>query len=152
VLEGELRRRSCHGDPDAPARPEAVGANGGFHWVSVGSQLSGTLDMIGTNGFGNCAASATNEEQCSLNKNPLKDAEDPRVAAGTMNPANPTVPWVAWDEDLGGVKQVFVSRLVGTGASAHFQLVNNGAPISTGANDSARPDITFGQHAIRIMA
>jgi hypothetical protein len=60
-----------------------------------------------------------------------------------VNPANPTVPWVAWDEDLGGVKQVFVSRLVGSGASAHFQLVNNGAPISTGANDSTRPDITF---------
>jgi hypothetical protein len=122
---------------------DGVGANGGFHWVSVGSQLSGTLDTTGTNGFGNCAASATNEEQCSLNKNPLKDAEDPRVAAGTMNPANPTVPWVAWDEDLGGVKQVFVSRLMGTGASAHFQLVNNGAPISIGANDSTRPDITF---------
>ncbi len=122
---------------------DGVGANGGFHWVSVGSQLSGTLDMTGTNGFGNCAASAANEEQCCLNKNPLKDAEDPRVAAGAMNPANPTVPWVVWDEDLGGVKQVFVSRLVGTGASAHFQLVNNGAPISTGANDSTRPDITF---------
>jgi hypothetical protein len=60
-----------------------------------------------------------------------------------MNPANTTAPWVAWDEDLGGVKQIFVSRLVGTGASAHFELVNGGAPISTGANDSTRPDITF---------
>ena len=60
-----------------------------------------------------------------------------------MNPANPTVPWVTWDEDLNGVKQVFVSRLVGTGATAHFELVNNGAPISIGANDSTRPDITF---------
>jgi hypothetical protein len=123
---------------------DGVGANGGFHWVVVGSKLSSTLDATGTHGFGACAESATNEEQCSLNKSPGKnDAADPRVAGGTMNPANPTVPWVAWDEDLGGIKQVFVSRLIGTGASAHFETVNNGAPISTGTNDSTRPDITF---------
>jgi hypothetical protein len=60
-----------------------------------------------------------------------------------MNPANATVPWVTWDETLGGVNQVFVSRLVGAGAAAHFELVNNGAPISVGANTSTRPDITF---------
>jgi hypothetical protein len=65
------------------------------------------------------------------------------VAGGTMNPANPTVPWVTWDESVGGVKQVFVSRLVGAGSSAHFEVVNGGAPISTGARDSLRPDITF---------
>jgi hypothetical protein len=60
-----------------------------------------------------------------------------------MNPANPTVPWVAWDEDSGGHKQVFVSRLVGAGAAAHFQLVNGGQPISSGSGDATRPDITF---------
>jgi hypothetical protein len=122
---------------------DGVAANGSFHWVAVGSQLQATLDTTSTNGFGTCAASPTNEEQCSLNKNPLVNAEDPQVAAGTMNPANPTVPWVTWDEDVAGVKQVFVSRLVGTGAAAHFELVNNGAPISIGANNSTRPDITF---------
>jgi hypothetical protein len=122
---------------------DGVGANGGFHWVGVGSQLSATLDTSGTNGFGACAESATNEEHCSLNKDSKSDAENPRVAAGTMNPANPTVPWIAWDEDRGGVKQVFVSRLVGAGAGAHFEVLNNGAPISVGANDSTRPDITF---------
>jgi hypothetical protein len=116
---------------------------GGFSWTAVGNQGSGLLDATGTNHFGACAASDAAEAGCSLNKNPNADAEDPRVAAGTMNPANPTVPWVAWAEDLGGVKQVFVSRLVGTGSSAHFELVNNGAPISVGANDSTRPDITF---------
>ncbi len=119
-------------------------ATGGFHWVAVGSQLQATLDTTGsTHHFGNCAESVSNEEQCSLNKNPGKDAEDPQVAAGTMTAGNPTVPWVTWDETLNGVKQVFVSRLVGSGASAHFELVNNGAPISVGANDSTRPDITF---------
>ncbi len=119
-------------------------AEGGFHWEAVGNHRSGVLDTAGTSEFGVCSASTTNEQECSLNKNPGKnDAEHPRVAAGTMNSAKPTVPWVAWDEDVEGVKQVFVSRLVGTGAEAHFELVNGGAPISTGAEDSTRPDISF---------
>ena len=57
-----------------------------------------------------------------------------------MNPANPTVPWIAWDETVGGVKQIFVSRLVG---GTHFELANGGAPISMGTTDATRPDITF---------
>ena len=60
-----------------------------------------------------------------------------------MSPGAATVPWVAWDEQVAGVDQVFVSRLVGTGAGAHFEVANGGAPISTGANNSTRPDITF---------
>jgi hypothetical protein len=119
---------------------DGVAANGGFHWVAVGSQASATLDATGANRFGGCAASDTAEAQCSLNSNPSVSAEDPRVASGTMNPANATVPWVTWDEDVNGVKQVFVSRLAG---GTHFQLVNNGAPISIGGNASTRPDITF---------
>ncbi len=119
---------------------DGVAANGGFHWVAVGSQGSATLDATGANHFGGCAASDTAEAQCSLNRNPNVAAEDPRVASGTMNPANATVPWVTWDEDVNGVKQVFVSRLSG---GTHFQLVNNGAPISIGGHDSTRPDITF---------
>ena len=95
----------------------------------------------GTNHFGGCAASDAAEEGCSLNKNPNVDAEDPRVAAGTMNPANPTVPWVAWDEDARTASSRSSSR--GSSAAPHFELVNNGAPISVGANDSTRPDITF---------
>jgi hypothetical protein len=122
---------------------DGVGANGGFHWVAVGSQLSATLDTTGTNKFGGCAESATNEAGCSLNKNANENAEDPRVAAGTMNPAKATVPWVAWDEEVSGVHQIFVSRLVGTGAEAHFELANGGAPISTGSGDATRPDVTF---------
>jgi len=118
---------------------DGVAANGGFHWVAVGNTLSGTLDTTGANGFGTCASSATNEEGCSLNHDPTSDAEDPQVAAGTMTAGAPTVPWVTWDEVVGGVKRLFVSRLVGTGSAAHFQIVNGGAPIATGA----RPDITF---------
>ena len=59
-----------------------------------------------------------------------------------MNPANPTAPWVTWDETVGGVHQVFVSRFVATPAP-HFQIVNGGQPISTGGVDSTRADITF---------
>jgi hypothetical protein len=120
-----------------------VAADGGFEWVAVGNARSGKLDASEANKLGGCAISSTVEGECSLNKNAEKDAEDPRVASGTMTAGQPTVPWVSWDETLNGVKQVFVSRLVGSGATAHFELVNNGAPISVGANDSTRPDITF---------
>ena len=94
--------------------------------------------------LGTCAHSLAEEQACSLNVSPTADAEDPRVASGTMNPANPTVPWVAWDEDVSGHHQVFVSRLVGAGAAARFVPVNGNQPISQATNaDATRPDITF---------
>jgi hypothetical protein len=126
--------------PSASTPPTGT-VDGGFNWISVGSGGQGVLDNSAHGGV--CGQSLPNEAACSLNKNPDANAEDPRVAAGTMNPANPTVPWVAWDEAFGGHQQVFVSRLVGAGAAATFQLANGGAPISTGAGDSTRPDITF---------
>ena len=118
---------------------KAIGGagDGGFHWQVVGSAGTGALDASA--GGGACGESAAAEGACSLNANTAANAEDPRVAAGTMNPASPTVPWVAWDEVSGGVDQIFVSRLVGT----HFELANHGAPISTSAGPSTRPDITF---------
>jgi hypothetical protein len=111
--------------------------DGGFHWQVVGSTGTGALDAT-THG-GACGESAAAEGACSLNANVNANAEDPRVAAGTMNPAGSTVPWVVWDEASGGVDQIFVSRLVGT----HFELANHGAPISVGSNPATRPDITF---------
>jgi hypothetical protein len=120
---------------------DPTAGRGGFSWTAVGSQTSAPLDATGANHFGGCAASDTAEAGCSLNRDTTADAEDPRVASGTMNPANPTVPWLAWDEGPhNGIKQVFVSRLVG---GTHFELANDGAPISIGANSSSRPDITF---------
>jgi hypothetical protein len=119
---------------------DATPGRGGFSWTAVGNKGSALLDASGTNHFGGCAASDTAEEGCSLNANPAADAEDPRVAAGTMNPANPTVPWVVWDEGAPGAQQVFVSRLVG---GTQFVLANDGAPISNGPNGATRPDITF---------
>ena len=127
----------------AKAVKDGEAATGGFHWEVVGSGLSATLDRSGTLGLGKCAESKTNEEQCSLNHDPSANAEKPRIAAGTMNPANPTVPWVAWDEEVAGMKQVFVSHLVGAGAAAHFELANGGKPLSAGRGDATQPDITF---------
>ena len=123
--------------------PDGVAGNGGFHWVAVGNQLSGTLDTSGTHGSGACAESATTEQQCALNHDPTADAEDPRVAAGTMTAGAPTVPWVVWDENVSGVDRIFVSRLVGTGAAAHFEITNHGAPLATFTHGDTRPDITF---------
>jgi hypothetical protein len=119
-----------------------TGADGQLHWQVVGNGAQGLLDASGTppQNFGTCAANAANEAQCSLNADPTVDAEDPRVAAGTMNSANPTVPWVAWDELVGAQHRVFVSRLVG---GTKFVIANNGQPISAPGVDATRPDITF---------
>jgi hypothetical protein len=122
-------------------------ADGGFHWQAVGSGTAGPpvqvnpLDTSGANHFGPCAASIAAEDACSLNANPAHDAEDVRVAAGTLTPGGTTVPWAAWSEDLGnGVHGIFVSRLVG---GNHFALFNGGAPISDTSHDATNPDITF---------
>ena len=123
--------------PSATTPPTGT-VDGGFNWIAVGNNAQGTLDTTNR-----CGANVDNEHACALNLDPTKDAEDPRVAAGTMNPANPTVPWVTWDETVGSSHKIFVSRLVGTGAAARFQLVNGGQPISSGSGDATRPDITF---------
>ena len=125
----------------APGAPTGT-VDGGFNWVTVGTGGQGVLDDSA--GGGACGASQAAEALCSINKDANADAEDPRVAAGTMAPgAAATVPWVVWDEKLGGTSQIFVARLVGAGAAAHFATANNGAPISVTANPSTRPDITF---------
>ncbi len=121
----------------AKAEADSTAGAGGFHWHVIGNAGNGIL-----NAGNSCAASLGAEQACSLNSDPAKDAEDPRVAAGTMNPANATAPWVTWDETVGGVHQVFVSRFVAT-PTPHFQIVNGGAPISTPGVESTRPDITF---------
>jgi hypothetical protein len=121
----------------AKAEADGTAGAGGFHWRVIGNAGNGIL-----NAANSCAGSLAAEQGCSLNSDPTKDAEDPRVAAGTMNPANPTAPWVTWDETAGGVHQVFVSRFVAT-PTPHFQIVNGGSPISTAGVESTRPDITF---------
>ena len=106
------------------------------------SQNSATLDATGTNHFGGCAASDAAEEGCSLNKNPNVDAEDPRVAAGTLKSGNPTVPWVVWSEDTGhGVHGIFVSRLVSTAPTSSCSTAASRSRIPP--RRLPKPDITF---------
>jgi hypothetical protein len=120
-------------------------ADGGFHWQAVGSGTAGSKQVLDTSGaahgFGPCAESQAAEDACSLNRVAGNDAENPRVAAGSLTPGGATVPWVVWEEDIGGgTHAIFVSRLVGTD---HFELFNSGQPISNTVNFATRPDITF---------
>ena len=122
-------------------------ADGGFRWQAVGNGTAGQvnpLDTSGAKGFGPCAATQAATRACTLNAVPTRDAENPRVAAGSLTAGAPTVPWIVWEEDTGsGAHAIFVSRLVG---GDHFELVNAGQPISNPLNDSSRPDITFSGH------
>ncbi|HEY7280872.1 MAG TPA: hypothetical protein VID47_04680 [Actinomycetota bacterium] len=119
-------------------------ADGGFQWQAVGSGTAGlteTLDNSGPKHFGACSASKSNENRCSLNKVAANDAEDPRVAAGTLVQGTPTVPWVVWSEEIGGgIHAIFVAHLVG---GDHFELFNGGQPVSNITRDASLPDITF---------
>src|SRR5438876_414922 len=122
----------------------AVAADGGFHWIAAGNgtaEQPTIPDASAPHGSGNRAESQDAEDACTLNAIARRDAENPRVAAGTLKPGGTTVPWVVWQEDIGeGKHAVFVSRLVG---GDHFELFNSGQPVSNTVNDATRPDITF---------
>jgi hypothetical protein len=119
-------------------------ADGGFKWQAVGSGTAGhteTLNNSGAHHVGDCGASRAKEDACSLNKVATSNAEDPRVAAGTLVAGTPTVPWVVWSEGIGGgIHAIFVAHLVG---GDHFELFNGGQPVSTITRDASLPDITF---------
>ena len=129
--------------------------DGGFHWQTVGLGTAGKtaandiLNTSGGNGIGECGQSTANEQACSLDAasasglNAGTGAENPTVTAGTMVAGKATTPWIAWDESTanGGLHSVFVARL--DAAGDHFDLLNNGQPISHSGLDSTRPDIVF---------
>ncbi len=125
-------------DPTNPANPAHSGtADGGIEWDAVGGNGgSGLLDTSGAHA-GACMTDLAHEQSCTLNKDPKADAEDPRVASGTMTPGAATSPWVVWDEGVANSNdnKVFASRLV----NGQFKLANGGQPIGSGE----RPDITF---------
>ncbi len=145
---------AARGIPDTTA-----GVDGGFHWQVVGLGTAGKtssqdiLNTSGANQAGDCATGQASELACSLDADQtlgdaskLTDgngAENPQVTAGTMVPGKATTPWVAWDESNtnNGLHSVFVARL--DPAGDHFDLLNNGQPISHSGLDSTRPDIVF---------
>jgi hypothetical protein len=142
----------------ARAIPDTSG-DGGFHWQVVGLGTAGRsasqdiLNTSGSNHAGDCATTQALELECSLDADQtLSDAqaltdgngaENPQVTAGTMVPGKPTTPWITWDESNtnGGQHAVFVARL--DAAGDHFDLLNNGQPISNSGLESTRPDIVF---------
>jgi hypothetical protein len=133
--------------------------DGGLHWQVVGLGTAGrsaSQDILNTGGVnhaGDCATTQALELQCSLDADQtLSDAqaltdgngaENPQVTAGTLVPGKPTTPWITWDESNtnNGQHAVFVARL--DPAGDHFDLLNNGQPISNSGLESTRPDIVF---------
>jgi hypothetical protein len=139
-LRGTKQVFAAKGVADTPA-------DGHFHWQAVGSGTAGQTNPLDTSSpphsFGPCAATTAAEDACSLNSAATNDAENPRVASGSLSASAPTVPWVVWQEKVGGTQQIFLAHLVG---GDHFELFNNHSPISNTQNDATRPDIAFSNH------
>ena len=98
-------------------------APGGFKWVNV-------------------PACAEGQTACALNLNPLKDASDASLAAGSLNAGEAAVPWIAWVE-VGptGKHQVVVSRL-DTNTRNSFLAVGGSLNVDQN-HDASHPAITF---------
>jgi hypothetical protein len=98
-------------------------APGGFNWVTV-------------------PACQPDETACALNINPLKDAKDASMAAGSLTPGESSVPWIAWPEiGQNGKWQIFVSRLDTSTRNSFLQV---GASLNADPNHDARtPIIVF---------
>lgn len=114
-------------------------AIGGFQWTVVGTGGTGVLDASVRGGA--CAATVASEDACALNTRSGVNAQNPRVAAGTMTAGTPTVPWIVWEEKTGPkTSGVFAARLQG---GERFVPLNGGRPLSPADVDATRPDITF---------
>ncbi|MEW6083682.1 MAG: hypothetical protein AB1607_03710 [Chloroflexota bacterium] len=102
-------------DPNTP---------GGFKWINVP------------------ACPPEDETKCALNINPLNDAKDASMAAGSTIPGESTVPWIAWPEiGQNGKWQVFVSRL---DTSTRNSFIQVGGSLNVDPNHDARtPIIVF---------
>ena len=85
-------------------------------------------------------ACGSNERTCALNRNTDRDAEDPKIAFGSLpgqNPAAPT-PWVTWEEFDGLSTKVFVSKFDGT------RWVPVGGALNVFSfNNAHSPDLVF---------
>jgi hypothetical protein len=115
--------------------PDPTTGDRGGHWIPVGNAPT-------------CAFSASSEDAaaCLLNKDPSANAENPNVAAGSLDPAKPTVPWVAWHESAGSASgKVFLSRLVP--AENRFALFAgpnpDGSVNADPGQDADEPDLHF---------
>jgi hypothetical protein len=109
-------------------------------WVPVGNQPG-------------CGFAGGNENPiaCALNVDVTKDAENPNVSAGALDPAKPASPWVAWKEVSGGYDRIFVSRLAGE----TFQLFrgpNADGSLNADPNQEANePDLHFEANVLTVV-
>lgn len=98
-------------------------APGGFKWINV-------------------PACTPDETSCALNVNPLADAVEASMAAGSLVAGDATLPWVAWPE-VGptGKFQILVSRL---DPATRNDFLPVGGSLNVDQNQNARhPFITF---------
>ena len=96
---------------------------GGFKWINV-------------------PTCTPDETACALNVNPLKDAREASMAAGSVIPGEASVPWIAWAEvGPSGKTQVVVSRLDLTTRNSFLPV---GGSLNVDQNHNARtPFIAF---------
>ncbi|MBI2333486.1 MAG: hypothetical protein HYU84_15240 [Chloroflexi bacterium] len=102
-------------DPNSP---------GGFKWINVP-----TCDP-------------NDETSCALNINPLNDAKDASMAAGSVVAGESTVPWITWCEvGQNGKCQIFVARLDTSTRNSFLQV---GGSLNVDPNHVAKtPVIVF---------
>ena len=128
-------------------------ADGGFHWQAVGNGTAGQTNVarhVRRERLRHCAVSTDAEDACSLNKVAANDAEDPRVAAGTLTPGGADRPVGRRGRRTSAAHHaIFVSRLVG---GDHFELFNGGNPVSARRRGRrhARHHV-LRQHAVRLV-
>ena len=108
-----------------------TGVNHAVPWVAwyEPSPTFGKKDNVfasrfnATTGLWQPAGKDRGSNEPSLNIHTSNNAQDPFVVGGSANPANPTVPWVCWQEDSyqNNATEIFVSRAVSdTGAIGGF--------------------------------
>lgn len=96
---------------------------GGFKWINV-------------------PACGEDEAACVLNINPLNDAKDASMTAGSVIAGESTVPWLAWPEiGQNGKWQIFISRLDTSTRNSFLQV---GGSLNVDPNHDAKtPIIVF---------
>jgi hypothetical protein len=96
---------------------------GGFKWINV-------------------PPCTPNRAACALNVNPLKDAADASMAAGSLKAGEASGPWIAWDEVAPtGKEQILLSRL---DTNTLNSILNVGGSLNVDQNhDATLPSIRF---------
>src|SRR5205807_1274836 len=144
------------GDQIYAVRPIGPGAANCDGVTPAGVPVAGHVPATGGFCFQQTGIPRVAGSDPSLNVDTSRNAVEPDIA---FTGANDGVPWIVWYEkdssgnELHENEMVFAAKGVsdgeganggfGSGASAHFELANGGAPISTGTGDASRPDITF---------